>query len=57
MASFEAWLANLFEPLYEVAADPSSHPKLHLFLQQVVAVGLGLGLGSGLGLGLEKGLA
>ena len=34
VVSFEQWLANLFEPLFEVAADPSSHPKLHLFLQQ-----------------------
>ena len=37
VASFEQWLANLFGPLFEVAADPASHPKLHLFLQQARA--------------------
>ena len=35
--SFEQMLANIFEPLFETAADPSSHYKLHLFLQQVCA--------------------
>lgn len=28
--------ADIFEPLYEVTADPSSHPELHVFLQRVV---------------------
>lgn len=33
--NFEQMLRNLFEPLFEVTADPSSHPQLHIFLQQV----------------------
>ena len=33
--SFEQMLENIFVPLFEVSADPASHPKLHLFLQQV----------------------
>ena len=28
-------LENLFLPLFEVSLDPSSHPQLHTFLQQV----------------------
>ena len=27
---------DLFKPLYDVTLDPSSSPKLHRFLQQVV---------------------
>ncbi|KAK4698531.1 calcium permeable stress-gated cation channel, partial [Phenoliferia sp. Uapishka_3] len=27
---------DIFEPLYEVTQDPSSHPELHIFLQRVV---------------------
>ncbi|KAG8530823.1 uncharacterized protein KY384_004180 [Bacidia gigantensis] len=34
--SFEKILVNLFEPLYRVTKDPSSNPKLHVFLQRVV---------------------
>jgi AMP deaminase len=30
-------LENLFLPLFEVSLDPSSHPQLHTFLQQVIA--------------------
>lgn len=29
-------LADIFEPLFEVTADPSSHPELHVFLQRVI---------------------
>ena len=28
--------ADVFEPLFEVTQDPSSHPELHVFLQRVV---------------------
>ncbi|KAJ1946504.1 AMP deaminase [Kickxella alabastrina] len=34
--NFEQVLENLFRPLFEVTKDPSSHPKLHIFLQRVV---------------------
>ncbi|KAJ2496017.1 AMP deaminase [Coemansia sp. RSA 1972] len=34
--SFDQVLENLFAPLFEVTRDPSSHPKLHVFLQRVV---------------------
>ncbi|GAA6002252.1 AMP deaminase [Rhodotorula paludigena] len=33
---FEEVVRNIFEPLFEVTADPSSHPELHVFLQRVV---------------------
>ncbi|PSC67241.1 AMP deaminase isoform A [Micractinium conductrix] len=33
--SFEQLLSNIFTPLFEVTADPNSHPQLHLFLQGV----------------------
>ncbi|KAK9465298.1 hypothetical protein V1512DRAFT_54768 [Lipomyces arxii] len=33
---FEQIVANVFEPLFEVARDPSTHPKLHVFLQRVI---------------------
>lgn len=36
MDSFAHVLTNLFEPLFRVTQDPSSHPKLHVFLQRVV---------------------
>ncbi|KAJ2049196.1 AMP deaminase [Coemansia sp. RSA 922] len=36
VANFEQVIANLFGPLFEVTKDPSSHPKLHVFLQRVV---------------------
>lgn len=29
-------LDNVFRPLFEVTRDPKSHPKLHLFLKQVI---------------------
>ncbi|KAL0234637.1 hypothetical protein PCE1_001673 [Barthelona sp. PCE] len=35
--NFEQYLANIFEPLFQVSRDPSSHPYLHWFLQHVVA--------------------
>lgn len=31
---------DVFEPLFEVTQDPSSHPKLHVFLQRVVGFDL-----------------
>jgi AMP deaminase len=34
--SFEDMLTNIFEPLFEVTKDPSSHPKLCHFLKRVV---------------------
>ncbi|KAJ1936062.1 AMP deaminase, partial [Linderina macrospora] len=34
--NFEQVLRNIFQPLFEVTRDPSSHPKLHVFLQRVV---------------------
>lgn len=27
---------DIFQPLFEVTQDPSSHPELHIFLQRVV---------------------
>ncbi|RFU75892.1 amp deaminase [Trichoderma arundinaceum] len=38
MESFEQVLTNVFQPLFEVTKDPSSHPKLHIFLQRVVGL-------------------
>ena len=37
VATFEQMLGNIFLPLFEAAAEPASHPKLHLFLQQAAA--------------------
>ncbi|KAJ3162014.1 AMP deaminase [Geranomyces michiganensis] len=34
--SFEDIIRNVFEPLFEVTKDPSTHPELHVFLQRVV---------------------
>jgi AMP deaminase len=34
--SFEQVIKNIFNPLFEVTKDPSSHPKLHIFLQRVI---------------------
>ncbi len=34
--NFEEVIRNIFEPLYEVTQDPSSHPELHVFLQRVI---------------------
>lgn len=36
MSSFEEFIINIFQPLFEVTKDPSSHPKLHHFLKRVV---------------------
>lgn len=36
METFEQVVRNLFQPLFEVTKDPSSHPKLHVFLQRVI---------------------
>jgi len=36
MDNFEQVIVNLFQPLFEVTKDPSSHPKLHIFLQRVI---------------------
>ena len=36
MKTFEQVVINVFQPLFEVTADPSSHPKLHIFLQRVI---------------------
>ncbi|KAJ4290161.1 AMP deaminase [Collariella sp. IMI 366227] len=36
MSSFEQIIKNLFQPLFEVTKDPTSHPKLHVFLQRVI---------------------
>ncbi|SZF04983.1 unnamed protein product [Blumeria hordei] len=35
LKSFEEIIVNCFQPLFEVTKDPSSHPKLHIFLQRV----------------------
>ncbi|VDB93876.1 Bgt-4959, partial [Blumeria graminis f. sp. tritici] len=35
LKSFEEIIVNCFRPLFEVTKDPSSHPKLHIFLQRV----------------------
>ncbi|PNY29293.1 AMP deaminase [Tolypocladium capitatum] len=36
METFEQIVRNVFQPLFEVTNDPSSHPKLHVFLQRVI---------------------
>ncbi|KJH42830.1 putative AMP deaminase [Dictyocaulus viviparus] len=36
--SFDEILDNVFTPLFEVTNDPSSHPNLHRFLQQVSGI-------------------
>ena len=33
---FQDLLENIFRPLFEVTRDPTSHPKLHVFLQRVI---------------------
>jgi AMP deaminase len=35
LGSFETILENVFMPLFEVTVNPSSHPQLHVFLEQV----------------------
>lgn len=37
LSTFEEFLCNIFLPLFEATEDPSTHPKLHLMLQQTVA--------------------
>ncbi|KAF8496098.1 hypothetical protein JB92DRAFT_2991409 [Gautieria morchelliformis] len=34
--NFEDIIRNVFQPLFEVTKDPSTHPELHVFLQRVV---------------------
>ncbi|KAI0766452.1 AMP deaminase [Trametes elegans] len=34
--TFEDIVRNVFEPLFEVTKDPSTHPELHVFLQRVI---------------------
>ncbi|KAK4047014.1 AMP deaminase [Microbotryomycetes sp. JL201] len=36
VSSFDQVLTNIFEPLFEVTREPTSHPELHVFLQRVV---------------------
>jgi len=36
MDNFEQVIVNLFQPLFEVTQNPSSHKKLHIFLQRVI---------------------
>lgn len=36
MESMEPVIKNVFEPLFKVTRDPSSNPKLHIFLQRVI---------------------
>ncbi|KAM7184370.1 hypothetical protein V8F33_013013 [Rhypophila sp. PSN 637] len=38
MDSFERVVKNIFQPLFEVTKDPTSHPKLHIFLQRVIGI-------------------
>ncbi|KAL7932888.1 hypothetical protein V8C35DRAFT_305738 [Trichoderma chlorosporum] len=38
MESFDQVVTNVFQPLFEVTKDPSSHPKLHIFLQRVIGL-------------------
>ncbi|KAJ3014091.1 AMP deaminase [Thoreauomyces humboldtii] len=34
--NFEDIIRNVFEPLFEVTKDPTTHPELHVFLQRVI---------------------
>lgn len=36
VSTFEEIVRNIFQPLFEATKDPSSHPKLHVFLQRVI---------------------
>ncbi|OAL07093.1 AMP deaminase [Phaeosphaeriaceae sp. SRC1lsM3a] len=36
MDNFQQVIVNVFQPLFEVTRDPTSHPKLHIFLQRVI---------------------
>ncbi|KAI8446006.1 hypothetical protein BY996DRAFT_4596589 [Phakopsora pachyrhizi] len=33
---YDVYQKNVFQPLFEVTCDPSTHPELHVFLQRVV---------------------
>ncbi|VDK20792.1 unnamed protein product [Taenia asiatica] len=35
--TFQDMIVNIFQPLFEVTLDPSSHPELHAFLEHVSA--------------------
>lgn len=37
VTNFQQLLDNLFLPLFEVTANPESHPNLHVFLSQASA--------------------
>lgn len=30
------WVIDVYQPLFEVTKDPTTHPELHVFLQRVV---------------------
>ncbi|RUS35612.1 hypothetical protein BC938DRAFT_482163 [Jimgerdemannia flammicorona] len=34
--NFEEVIKNIFEPIFEVTRDPTTHPELHIFLQRVI---------------------
>ncbi|KAF1833056.1 AMP deaminase [Decorospora gaudefroyi] len=36
MDNFQQVIVNVFQPLFEVTKEPTSHPKLHIFLQRVI---------------------
>ncbi|CBX95670.1 hypothetical protein LEMA_P028220.1 [Plenodomus lingam JN3] len=36
MDNFQQVIVNIFQPLFEVTKDPTTHPKLHIFLQRVI---------------------
>ncbi|KAI9346466.1 hypothetical protein BDR26DRAFT_855628 [Obelidium mucronatum] len=36
LQNFQQLLENIYEPLFEVTRDPTTHPKLHIFLQRVI---------------------
>lgn len=36
MSTFQEIINNIFQPLFEVTANPATHPELHKFLQYVI---------------------
>ena len=36
MENYEQTIINIWRPLFEVTQDPTTHPKLHIFLQRVI---------------------
>ena len=36
VSNFQDLIYNVFQPLFEVTRDPTSHPELHYFLQRVI---------------------